>query len=203
MFFKNDVKKLLKSSDGFTLVELMVVVAIIGILSAVAIPNFQKYQAKAKTSEAKLQLSAIYQAEIALQSDYDNFATCLYFAGYSRKGMGYYMTGFEAVEATAITNVVGAGGTDCGAATTVGLGGQFLFSPKGEAGAAGLATATGLKRVSNQVVVDTDLAAVGACTSDSSTSKFLACAAGKITKTGVDAWSVDQDKVIKHVTFGY
>jgi len=40
----------LKRQDGFTLVELMVVVAIIGLLSAVAVPNFKKYQAKAKTS---------------------------------------------------------------------------------------------------------------------------------------------------------
>ena len=55
--------KSLKRQDGFTLVELMVVVAIIGLLSAVAIPNFKKYQAKAKVSEAKLQLSAAYTAE--------------------------------------------------------------------------------------------------------------------------------------------
>ncbi len=46
-----------KSENGFTLVELMVVVAIIGLLSAVAIPNFQKYQARSKTSEAKLQFT--------------------------------------------------------------------------------------------------------------------------------------------------
>ena len=59
--------------EGFTLVELMVVVAIIGILSAVAIPNFQRYQAKSKTSEAKLQLAAIYTAETSFISDFDMY----------------------------------------------------------------------------------------------------------------------------------
>lgn len=77
------VMNVLKDQKGFTLVELMVVVAIIGILSAVAIPNFKSYQAKAKSSEAKLQLASIYQAETALQADYDAYAVCLDFAGYA------------------------------------------------------------------------------------------------------------------------
>ncbi len=52
-----------KSKKGFTLIELMIVVAIIGILAAIAIPNFLKFQAKSKQSEAKTNLKGIYTAE--------------------------------------------------------------------------------------------------------------------------------------------
>jgi len=54
---------MLNGKKGFTLIELMIVVAIIGILAAIAIPNFLKFQAKSKQSEAKTNLKGIYTAE--------------------------------------------------------------------------------------------------------------------------------------------
>jgi type IV pilus assembly protein PilA len=48
-----------RTQKGFTLIELMIVVAIIGILAAVAIPAFMDYMKKGKTSEAELQLAKI------------------------------------------------------------------------------------------------------------------------------------------------
>ncbi len=51
-----------KTQRGFTLIELMIVVAIIGILAAVAIPKFLDYMKKSKRSEAELNLNAINKA---------------------------------------------------------------------------------------------------------------------------------------------
>lgn len=74
----------IRNKKGFTLIELMIVVAIIAILAAIAIPNFLKFQAKSKQSEARTMLTGIYEAELAYFATENTFAD----EGYGSAGSG-------------------------------------------------------------------------------------------------------------------
>src|SRR5215813_1490496 len=81
---------------GFTLIELMIVVAIIGILAAIAIPNFIKFQARSKQSEAKANLKAMFTAEKAFFQEKDRFSTYVGEVGFAperNNRYAYYMDG--------------------------------------------------------------------------------------------------------------
>ena len=71
------MKKFHNRKGGFTLIELMIVVAIIGILAAIAIPNFLRFQLKAKSSEGKTNLAAIRTAEESYYSEFGVYVSAL------------------------------------------------------------------------------------------------------------------------------
>ncbi len=97
---------MLRTKSGFTLVELMVVVAIIGILAAIAIPNFQRYQARARQTEGKLMLSSVYTAEASFVVEQNAYTSCLASIGVAPDGTNrFYTFGFS--------NGI-AGGATCG-----------------------------------------------------------------------------------------
>lgn len=66
-----------RDDNGFTLIELMITVAIIGVLAAIAIPNFLSYQARARQSEARAILSGIFIQEQTYFVSRDRYGSLL------------------------------------------------------------------------------------------------------------------------------
>jgi prepilin-type N-terminal cleavage/methylation domain-containing protein len=63
-----------KTAKGFTLIELMIVVVIIGILAALAIPRFMRATTKSKQSEAKQILKQIYTMQHAYRQEFNSYS---------------------------------------------------------------------------------------------------------------------------------
>ena len=85
---------------GFSLIELMVVVAIMAFLAMIAVPNFNRFLAKAKRAEAYMNLNSIYAAEKAYFVEHGTYSDVLTGGGIGWKpeGKPYYSYGFTGVE---------------------------------------------------------------------------------------------------------
>lgn len=90
----------------------MIVVGIIGILVAIAAPNFSRYQSKARQSEAKIALAAVYGAEKSFYSEYSAYISSMDAIGYAPEGQRrYYAIGWNAVHGSAINGYGGSNTT--------------------------------------------------------------------------------------------
>ncbi|WP_447970384.1 type IV pilin protein [Nitrospira sp. M1] len=90
------MRKHVRNRQGFSLTELMIVVAIIGILATIAIPKFMTYQAKAKQTEAKNNLVAIHTGEIAYFAENNGYIDDFNAIGFAVSGSSqryYYEIG--------------------------------------------------------------------------------------------------------------
>ncbi len=86
---------LTNQSKGFSLVELMVVVGIIGVLAAIGIPQFSKFQAKSRQSEVKSSLGALFTNQKTFYTEYSHYTVDLNNVGFGIQGRGLrYDIGF-------------------------------------------------------------------------------------------------------------
>ena len=90
----------------------MIVVAIIGVLVAVALPSFRKHQNKARQSEAKLAMGGIFASEKAFYAEYQAYISSMDAIGYTPEGARrFYRVGWNGADgpyANTITGYVGA-----------------------------------------------------------------------------------------------
>ncbi|MBC7690362.1 MAG: pilin [Methylotenera sp.] len=182
-----------QNTSGFTLVELMVVVGIIGILSAVAIPNYQRFQAKARQSEAKIGLAGIYTTEQAYMAEFSTFGGAL-------NNMGYTSTG------TAKNYAIGVVGTSAAAGQTICFNSSVPATPAAclgvPSGPVGAVNSWAANRgvLAIQTVALFNAAHAAALVGSGA---FIAGAAGSISNSGtVDLWTINEGKDLQNTAVG-
>ena len=167
------MKARIMSQRGFSLIELMIVVAIIGILATIALPNFQRFQAKAKQTEAKTSLNGIYTAEKAYRAEWDTYYSCMNAIGFAYDGSNYrYDAGFTPGGTNVIT---------------------------GGSGAACSNVNTEVNRAANATGANPADIAAGAGTT---VSTFTAGVSGAIGGTVDDRWTITDGKIMSNTTSG-
>ena len=97
------------NEKGFSLTELLTVVAIIGILTTVAVPGFRSFQAKARQSEAKALLGGLYTAERTFRMEWGTYFGDFRNIGFYPEGNLLYRVGFASAGITAPAGYTGPG----------------------------------------------------------------------------------------------
>ncbi|MCB0384206.1 MAG: prepilin-type N-terminal cleavage/methylation domain-containing protein [Bdellovibrionales bacterium] len=176
--------KKFNNAKGFSLIELMIVVAIIGILAAIAVPSFQRFQAKARQSEAKTLLSGLYTGQKTYKMEWGIYFSDFRNIGFDPNGNLRFRVGFSAA---GVNNVVGYQG------------------PGAAAGAAGVQFNSqvycGASPSCTETPFGIGMAAIAGDTPPTTTT-FVAQANGDIDGEDAvrDIWTINQDKLLLNPT---
>lgn len=190
------------NQQGFSLVELMIVVAIIGLLAAVGVPQYQKFQARARQGEAKSALSALYASEQSFFGEWNLYTVDLNNIGFGVTGTGLrYVTGFMAgAICTDYNTGSGAPAEVTTAVRTWSDGSDVCRNGAAQWGPPATALCTAYFSKTMPTGTSTD------CVATTGSAAFRAASIGNpnnvLTATALDGWTIDQVKKISNSTPG-
>ena len=177
---------------GFSLVELMVVVAIIGILATIAIPKVTKFIAKARQAEAQVNLSSLYTFDKNFNVEFTGYTNDFTAMGYAPEGKLRYNVGFGGAP-VGPTNYTTLKGTAYSGKTD-----SLSVCPSNAGTGQGVACVT-LKGSDNN-----DPPAIAGSSIASPFSTFIAIAIANLVQggAGADQWSIDDTKNLRNLNDG-
>jgi type IV pilus assembly protein PilA len=185
-------KNAIKGQAGFSLVELMVVVGIIGLLAAIAVPQFSKFQARARQSESKALLASIFTGEKAFFAEWNAYTASMTNAGVGTTGNKLRYNGGVAEGANVCTGTYPTGAPADGVVDVF---------------AASNATSSGSATFDNSGGMGTPTIVTTGRQCRNATQTFIAIVAGDPNNVAAgtfnaDVWSINENKVVANVTNG-
>ena len=173
------------NNRGFSLIELMVVVVIIGILASIAVPAINKYMARSRQTEVMTNLGALYTTNKAFHSEYGTYATWFGVIGFAPEGRLRYRIGFDLnfpADGAALGGFGYAAGLPAAPGNTNNTGDYCAAIPA-------------------NCSLDIIAPAVPAA-ADCTAASFLALGTGFIGGVISDEWTIDQTKDLNHTQDG-